>query len=182
MQTTSPSYLLMGSLDVARKQLVLEGEEILNHILEVSEYARKEINKIPGCYAIGKEAVGRSGIYAFDPTKLSVTTRNMGLNGMELYDLLRDDYNIQMETGDVYNSLAILSLGDDYDHVKPYSHRSILAVFGEGEFQVQFYANTSLELLDLYYIKQSYQLKYYRALELRTAFYRVPRVINQILH
>jgi len=118
MQTTSPSYLLMGSLDVARKQLVLKGEEILNHILEVSAYARNEINKIPGCYAIGKEAIGREGIFAFDPTKLSVTTRNMGLNGMELYDLLRDDYNIQMETGDVYNSLAILSLGDDYDHVQ----------------------------------------------------------------
>ncbi|MBE0449484.1 MAG: aminotransferase class I/II-fold pyridoxal phosphate-dependent enzyme [Clostridia bacterium] len=117
MQTTSPSYLLMGSLDVARKQLVLHGEAMLNHIIDVAEYARKKINAIPGCYAIGREAVGNPGIYNFDPTKLSVTTRNMGLNGMELYDLLRDDYNIQMETGDIFNSLAILSLGDDYDHV-----------------------------------------------------------------
>lgn len=117
MQTTSPSYLLMGSLDVARKMLATEGKVILDRILEVAEYARTEINKIPGCYAIGKESEGRPGIYAFDPTKLSVTTRDMGLNGMELYDILRDEYNIQMETGDVYNSLAILSVGDDYDHV-----------------------------------------------------------------
>jgi arginine/lysine/ornithine decarboxylase len=117
MQTTSPSYLLMGSLDVARKQLVLHGEAMLNHIIEVAEYAREKINAIPGCYAIGREAIGNPGIFNFDPTKLSVTTRNMGLNGMELYDLLRDDYNIQMETGDIFNSLAILSLGDDYDHV-----------------------------------------------------------------
>lgn len=117
MQTTSPSYLLMGSLDVARKMLVLDGKRILDHIIEVAEYARKKINQIPGCYAIGKESEGRPGIYQFDPTKLSVTTRDMGLNGMELYDILRDEYNIQMETGDVYNSLAILSVGDDYDNV-----------------------------------------------------------------
>lgn len=117
MQTTSPSYLLMGSLDVARKMLALDGEKILNHIIEVSEYARKKINAIPGCYSIGKESEGRPGMYQFDPTKLSVTTRDMGLNGMELYDILRDEYNIQMETGDVYNSLAILSVGDDYDNV-----------------------------------------------------------------
>ncbi|MBM7562015.1 aminotransferase class I/II-fold pyridoxal phosphate-dependent enzyme [Fusibacter tunisiensis] len=117
MQTTSPSYLLIGSLDVARKQLALHGHDMLNHILSVADYARNAINAIPGCYAIGKESIGRPGIFHFDPTKLSVTTRNMGLNGMELYDLLRDSYNIQMETGDVYNSLAILSLGDDFDHV-----------------------------------------------------------------
>ena len=85
---------------------------------EVARYARNRINAIPGCYSIGEEAIGRPGVYGFDPTKLSVTTRDMGLNGMELYDILRDEYNIQMETGDVYNSLAILSVGDDYDNVE----------------------------------------------------------------
>ena len=118
MQTTSPSYLLMGSLDVARKMLALDGERILNHIIEVANYAREKINQIPGCYSIGKESEGLPGIFKFDPTKLSVTTRDMGLNGMELYDILRDEYNIQMETGDVYNSLAILSVGDDYDAIE----------------------------------------------------------------
>ncbi len=117
MQTTSPSYLLMASLDVARKQLALEGTAILTHLLDLASYARLKINAIDGCYSIGNEAIGRPGIFHFDPTKLSVTTRNMGLNGMELYDILRDNYNIQMETGDVYNSLAILSLGDTREAV-----------------------------------------------------------------
>jgi len=117
MQTTSPSYLLMGSVDVARKMLATEGHDVLDNIIEISNYARDEINKIPGCYSIGSESEGQPGLYKFDPTKLSVTTRDMGLNGMELYDILRDEYNIQMETGDVYNSLAILSVGDDYDSV-----------------------------------------------------------------
>lgn len=117
MQTTSPSYLLMGSLDVARKMLALDGEKILDRIIQIADYAREKINKIPGCKSIGYESIGLPGIYNFDPTKLSVNTRDMGLNGMELYDILRDEYNIQMETGDVYNSLAILSVGDDYDNV-----------------------------------------------------------------
>lgn len=118
MQTTSPSYLLMGSLDVARKQLALEGHRRLSDVIDLANHARRSINSIDGCYSIGSEAVGRPGIFNFDPTKLSVTTRNMGINGMELYDLLRDEYNIQMETGDVYNSLAILSLGDQAQAIK----------------------------------------------------------------
>jgi arginine/lysine/ornithine decarboxylase len=116
MQTTSPSYLLMGSLDVARKMLATEGHEVLSHVMEIADYTRAAINAIPGCYCIGYEAVGTPGIFKFDTTKLSVTTRDMGLNGMELYDLLRDEYNIQMETGDMYNSLAIFSVGDTYDN------------------------------------------------------------------
>lgn len=115
MQTTSPSYLLMGSLDVARKMLATEGEAVLSHIVEIANYAREAINSIPGCYVIGRESIGKAGIFDFDVTKLSVNTRDMGVNGMELYDMLRDEYNIQMETGDMYNSLAILSVGDTYD-------------------------------------------------------------------
>ena len=117
MQTTSPSYLLMGSIDVARKMLATEGHEILDNILDIADYARSEINKIPGCYSFGSEKAGIPGIYAFDKTKLSITTRDLGINGMELYDMLRDEYNIQMETGDVYTSLAILSVGDSYESV-----------------------------------------------------------------
>ena len=52
------------------------------------------------------------GFYAFDKTKLSIHTRNVGLSGLEVYDLLRDDYNIQIEFGDLSNVLAILSVGD----------------------------------------------------------------------
>lgn len=116
VQTTSPSYLLMGSLDVARKQLATEGKERFKEIIEISNYAREKINEIDGYYSMGYEIIGK-GVYNFDPTKLSVNSRNLGISGMELYDILRDEYNIQMETGDVYNSLAIISLGDSYEAV-----------------------------------------------------------------
>lgn len=111
-QTTSASYLLMGSLDVARRQLVEEGEGILSKVLDLSRYAREKLNAVDGIYAFGKELVGTPGVYNFDETKLGVNVRELGLSGFEVYDLLVDEYNVQAELGDMYNVLAIISVGD----------------------------------------------------------------------
>lgn len=111
-QTTSGSYLLMVSLDLARKNLSLNGREMFRKTVDYASYAREEINKIGGYYAFGEELVNNDDIYAFDKTKLSVHTRAMGLAGVEVYDILRDDYDIQIEFGDIGNILAIVSAGD----------------------------------------------------------------------
>lgn len=111
-QTTSGSYLLMVSLDLARKNLSLSGREMFRKTVDYADYAREEINKIGGYYAFGEELVNGRDIFAFDRTKLSVHTRAMGLAGVEVYDILRDDYDIQIEFGDIGNILAIVSAGD----------------------------------------------------------------------
>lgn len=116
-QTTSASYLLMGSIDIARKQLAIRGEEMLDKILDFSRWARKEINEIDGFYAFGKELIGTPGVFNFDETKFGVNVRKLGITGLETYDILRDEYNIQVELGDMYNILAIFSLGDDKESV-----------------------------------------------------------------
>lgn len=113
-QTTSGSYLLLSSLDIARKNLALNGREIFSRILELSEYARNEINSIGGYYAFSREIINGDSIYDFDRTKLSVHTLDIGLAGIEVYDMLRDDYSIQLEFGDLANFLAIISVGDTY--------------------------------------------------------------------
>ena len=53
-----------------------------------------------------------TSIYDFDVTKLSVYTLDIGLAGIEVYDLLRDEYDIQIEFGDIGNILAYISIGD----------------------------------------------------------------------
>lgn len=111
-QTTSGSYLLLVSLDTARRNLSLHGKEIFQKTVEFAEYARNEINKIGGYYAFGAELIDYKAFFDFDPTKLSVHTRNMGLAGIEVYDILRDEYGIQIEFGDISNFLAIISAGD----------------------------------------------------------------------
>ena len=111
-QTTSGSYLLMSSLDISRMNLALNGKEIFKKVQEMSEYARREINQIGGFYAFSKELINADTIYDFDITKLSIHTREMGLAGVEVYDILRDDYGIQIEFGDIGNILGIISVGD----------------------------------------------------------------------
>lgn len=111
-QTTSGSYLLISSLDIARKNLALNGKELFKRTVQYAEYARSEINKIGGFYAFGNELCDGGAFYDFDKTKLSVHTRDIGLAGIEVYDILRDEYGIQIEFGDIGNILAIISAGD----------------------------------------------------------------------
>lgn len=111
-QTTSASYLLLSSLDISRRNLALRGKEAFGHVMEMAEYARKEINAIGGYYAYAKELCNGDSIFDFDCTKLSIHTLDVGLAGIEVYDLLRDEYDIQIEFGDLGNVLAYLSIGD----------------------------------------------------------------------
>ena len=111
-QTTSASYLLMSSLDISRRNLALRGKESFARVSQMAEYAREEINSIGGFYAYGKDMINGGSVYDFDVTKLSVYTRDIGLAGIEVYDLLRDEYDIQIELGDIANILAYISIGD----------------------------------------------------------------------
>ena len=111
-QTTSGSYLLMSSLDISRRNLALRGEESFAKVSEMAEYARNEINNIGGYYAYGKDLINGTSIYDYDVTKLSIYTLGIGLAGIEVYDLLRDEYDIQIEFGDICNILAYISIGD----------------------------------------------------------------------
>lgn len=111
-QTTSASYLLLASLDISRRNLALRGRDEFAEVCRIADYARTEINKIGGYYAYGKELINDDSVYDFDTTKLTVFTLDIGLAGIEVYDLLRDDYDIQLELGDLGNVLAYISIGD----------------------------------------------------------------------
>ncbi|HIS46284.1 MAG TPA: aminotransferase class V-fold PLP-dependent enzyme [Candidatus Scybalocola faecigallinarum] len=111
-QTTSASYLLLSSLDISRRNLALRGREAFAQVIRMAEYAREEINNIGGYYAYSRELCNGDSVFDFDVTKLSVNTLPIGLAGIEVYDLLRDEYDIQIEFGDLGNILAYISIGD----------------------------------------------------------------------
>ena len=117
-QTTSASYLLLSSLDISRRNLALRGREDFRRVMRLAEYARSEINGIGGYYAYSRELCNGDSVFDFDVTKLSVNTLDIGLAGIEVYDLLRDEYNIQIEFGDLGNILAYLSVGDRQQDVE----------------------------------------------------------------
>lgn len=117
-QTTSGSYLLLSSLDISRKNLALHGQQIFSKVQQLAQYAREEINQIGDYYAYGRELINGDSVYDFDITKLSVFTLDIGLAGIEVYDLLRDEYGIQIEFGDIGNILAYISVGDSEANIE----------------------------------------------------------------
>lgn len=117
-QTTSGSYLLLTSLDISRRNMAVNGRDIVAKVVRNADYAREEIAKIGGYYAFADELVNGGDIYAFDKTKLSVHTRDIGLAGIEVYDYLRDCYDIQIEFGDIGNILAYISAGDMWKDIE----------------------------------------------------------------
>lgn len=117
-QTTSGSYLLMVSLDMSRKNLALNGKETFSKVRRLAHYAREEINQIGDYYAYCRELINGDSVYDFDVTKLSIFTLDVGLAGIEVYDLLRDEYGIQIEFGDTGNVLAYISVGDSEANIE----------------------------------------------------------------
>jgi arginine/lysine/ornithine decarboxylase len=117
-QTTSGSYLLLTSLDISRRNLALNGRDIFGKVMDMAQYARDEINRIGDYYAYSKELVNGDTIFDFDATKLSVHTLGIGLAGIEVYDILRDEYDIKVEFGDIGYFLAYISVGDTNKNIE----------------------------------------------------------------
>lgn len=120
-QTTSPSYLLMSSLDLARFQMEEHGEALLDGLLDMVHDFREKVNTIPDVYCFGDEVVGCHHITGFDPTKVTVNFRNYGIAGTRVAEILRNEYRVQVELSDMYNILAIGTIADENDsYVKLY--------------------------------------------------------------
>lgn len=107
VQTTSPSYILMASLDLARMQMATEGEKLLEKAIRMAQEARAKINKIQGLFCFGQDQVGQ-----FDITKLTIEVTELGLSGYQVSQLLNTQYNIQVEMADAFHILVIVSIGD----------------------------------------------------------------------
>ena len=143
-QTTSGSYLLLSSLDISRRNLALRGEEIFEKVKRFAKYAREEINTMGDYYAFSKELVNGDSVFDFDTTKLSVNTLRLGLAGIEVHDLLRDEYGIQIEFGDLGNILVYLSVGDKNKNIE-----RLLSAMSEIR---RIYKNENKNMLETEYI------------------------------
>lgn len=117
MNTTSPSSLLLGSLDAARAWMEDNGEQSVDEIIKLSEYAFDEISKIDGFIPRGKDYFKSRGSFNYDKTKLLIELDRLSLNGYEVYRLLKNKYHIQIELAETYVILCILALGNTKAHI-----------------------------------------------------------------
>ncbi len=109
--STSPNLPMVASLDVARKQMATEGEALLSRTIELAQDMRGRLNAIEDVYCFGEERRGRPGIFDLDPTKIAVTVKGLGYTGYEASEILRRRYNIQVELADLFNVVALVTIG-----------------------------------------------------------------------
>ncbi|RHW31122.1 aminotransferase class I/II-fold pyridoxal phosphate-dependent enzyme [Neobacillus notoginsengisoli] len=112
LTTTSTSYLLLASLDVARKRLATEGKELITKTIALAQAIRKRINHIDKLYCVGSEILKSKAAFDYDPTKLIISVKDLGISGYEVEKWLRDRHNIEVELSDLYNILCIVTPGD----------------------------------------------------------------------
>ena len=112
LTTTSTSYILLASLDVARKRLATEGTALIEQTIQLAEHVRDAINSIEHLYCPGKEMLGTDATFNYDPTKIIVSVKDLGITGHQAEVWLREQYNIEVELSDLYNILCLITLGD----------------------------------------------------------------------
>ncbi|OXM17456.1 aminotransferase class I/II-fold pyridoxal phosphate-dependent enzyme [Paenibacillus herberti] len=117
LTTTSTSYILLASLDTSRRNLAVNGHAIAEKAIGLAQHAREEINAIPGLYCFGKEILGGEATFDYDPTKLTIHVRHLGITGYEAENWLRDNINLEVELSDMYNILCLITPGDTEDSI-----------------------------------------------------------------
>ncbi|MET3288093.1 aminotransferase class I/II-fold pyridoxal phosphate-dependent enzyme [Brevibacillus fluminis] len=117
LTTTSTSYILLASLDMARQHLALNGHAMAEQAMQLAASAREQINEIPRIQCVGSEILGKPATFAMDTTKLLIHVRELGITGWEVENWLRDKYNIEVEMSDLYNILCFITAGDTEETV-----------------------------------------------------------------
>jgi lysine decarboxylase len=121
-RSTSPSALLMASLDAARRQLAVHGEALLGRTMAAGDDARVTIDAVPGVRVIGDEFVGRPGVAGWDPMRIVIDVRGTGCTGYEVAAALREAFDIHVELATHATMVLILGLGQPPDDLERFAH------------------------------------------------------------
>jgi lysine decarboxylase len=122
LRSTSPSSLLMASLDAARRQLAVHGEALLDRTIRASMHAREAIDAVPGCIALGGDMVGRPGIAGWDPLRIVIDVRGTGCTGYDVAAELRGSYDIYVELATHATLVLVLGIGEPVAQLERLAH------------------------------------------------------------
>lgn len=115
LQSSSPSYLLLASLDAARAQLSENREAVFDKAMDLALEARSLISKIPGISII--EFPSFSSFFQIDPLRLTIGVWQLGLSGFEADDILCNDFGVVCELVGTKSFTLAFNLGTQRDHV-----------------------------------------------------------------
>jgi lysine decarboxylase len=113
LQTTSPSYLLLASLDVMRRWLWRDGEKLFAKAAEEAQELAATIDALSGLKVFNATTDSRLAGHCQDPLRLVVNVRGAGWSGYEVERFLRNEFRIEDEMADWFNVVYVLSPHDD---------------------------------------------------------------------
>lgn len=109
VQTTSPSVLVLTSIDAARRQMALQGEALLGRTIALADDARRRLQSLPGIDVLD---AGQLGVDAFDFTKLVIDVDGLGITGYQAEDELRNRFGLGPEMSDLVGIVCLVTIGD----------------------------------------------------------------------
>lgn len=112
VQSTSPNYLLLASLDAARRQMAVQGRELLERTLHLVQQARSRIAQIPGLSVLDLPRQHRAGAFDCDATRLTVLVANLGIDGFTADDWLNQHAGVVAELPSLHHLTFIITLGN----------------------------------------------------------------------
>ena len=112
LQSSSPSSILLASLDATRMQMATEGRRCLSTVIILAKKAREAIRQMNGLWCYGDELIGVNNIFAFDPSKLIIRVSDTGFSGFEASSLLRRQFNIEVEFADIKHLVCSITIAD----------------------------------------------------------------------
>jgi arginine/lysine/ornithine decarboxylase len=112
VQSTSPSFILLASLDAARQQMAIHGEKLISQTLELAEEARIKINQIPGLSTPLINSKKSPGFMDLDQTRLTVNVSKIKFTGFASEEILDKKFHVTPEFSSWQNLTFIISLGN----------------------------------------------------------------------
>lgn len=112
VSSTSPSSLLMGSLDAARRNAVLRGAELIEDSIAVLAKTRAAIRELPGFDVIDDRLLQHPGVYDYDPLRLAIDVRGTGASGYEIARVLREEHDLHLELRTEQMLVAVFGLAE----------------------------------------------------------------------
>ncbi|MGB5632695.1 MAG: aminotransferase class I/II-fold pyridoxal phosphate-dependent enzyme [Waterburya sp.] len=116
VQSTSPSYLLLASLDAARQQMATQGEELMSQTIALAAEARTTIAEIPNL-SILPSKIQPGGQY-FDHTRLTINVSKLGITGFEADEILHEQLGVTCELPLLQHLTFIISLGNTVEDIQ----------------------------------------------------------------
>jgi arginine decarboxylase len=122
VRSTSPSSLLLASLDAGRRQLAVHGQALLAQTLAAAAHARVAIDAVPGCAVVGERLVERPGVAGWDPLRIVIDVRGTGCTGYEVAAELRAGSDIHVELATHATLVLVLGVHEQAEALERFVH------------------------------------------------------------